>query len=379
MSESNDFRESFTISCYDSHAQSYDLYQFAVVPGYRDMLDLVASACKRRLPEKARILDLGCGTGNASLAILQQLPSARIFLLDGSPEMVEIAARKLEQAHPGAILGSRVADLCWDGWQQGIEAESFNAIVSTLVLEHLPFPAYRAAIAGCQRLLLPGGWLLAAEGYSDEGSDAQEWFYSLMEERRRMVEPQVSDYIARLREVKETHYYCSREQKAAWWQEAGFEAVCVLWQYLCIALMAGRKQSEGVCAGSSPVVSRTFTTKGTKRTKTAFSYHTRSAQRTHSKQTSIATENIEETAKILSAKYLFREQSQQLPGDNGDRTKTAQPGPIAPNRIGAGFAKLAKGAGLKILSRRSSRVRIPYPASENIDFAYITFREYFFG
>ena len=26
------------------------------------------------------------------------------------------------------------------------------------------------------------------------------------------------------------------------------------------------------------------------------------------------------------------------------------------------FAKLAKGAGLKILSRRSSRVRIPYPA-----------------
>jgi hypothetical protein len=28
----------------------------------------------------------------------------------------------------------------------------------------------------------------------------------------------------------------------------------------------------------------------------------------------------------------------------------------------AGFAKLAKGAGLKILSRRSSRVRIPYPA-----------------
>lgn len=266
-----------TVSCYDSHAQSYDLYQFAVVPGYRDMLDLVASACKRRLPEKARILDLGCGTGNASLAILRQLPSARIFLLDGSPEMVEIAAEKLERAHPGAILGSRVADLCWDGWQQGIEAESFNAIVSTLVLEHLPFPAYRAAIAGCQRLLLPGGWLLAAEGYSDEGSDTQEWFYSLMEERRRMVEPQISDYIARLREEKETHYYCSREQKAAWWREAGFEAVSVFWQYLCIALMAGRKQSEGVCSGSSPVISRTFTTKSTKRTNNPQRQHFRAA------------------------------------------------------------------------------------------------------
>lgn len=36
----------------------------------------------------------------------------------------------------------------------------------------------------------------------------------------------------------------------------------------------------------------------------------------------------------------------------------------------AGFAKLAKGAGLKIPSRRSSRVRIPYPASEHIDFDF---------
>ena len=35
----------------------------------------------------------------------------------------------------------------------------------------------------------------------------------------------------------------------------------------------------------------------------------------------------------------------------------------------AGVAKLAKGAGLKILSRRSSRVRIPYPA---LNFLYDT-------
>ena len=86
----------------------------------------------------------------------------------------------------------------------------------------------------------------------------------------------------------------------------------------------------------------------------------------------INTENGEEPAKILSAKYLFREQSQQLPGDNGGRKEKAQPGPIAQNRIGAGFAKLAKGAGLKILSRRSSRVRIPYPASKHIDFSVLT-------
>ena len=188
-----------TVSCYDSHAQAYDLYQSAVVPGYRDMLDLAACACRRYLPEKARILDLGCGTGNASLAILQQLPSARIFLLDGSPRMVQLAAEKLEQARPGSILGRRVADLSREGWQQGLaEEEGFDAIVSTLVLEHLPFSAYRAAIAGCLCLLRPGGWLLAAEGYSHEGSDMQEWFYQEMERRRQSLDPALSDFVARL-------------------------------------------------------------------------------------------------------------------------------------------------------------------------------------
>jgi len=230
-----------TVSCYDSHARDYDLYQFAVVPGYRDMLDLVASACRRHLPDDARILDLGCGTGNASLAILQQLPSAHIFLLDGSPRMVEIAACKLEQAHPGSISGRRVADLSGEGWQKGLAEEGgFDAIVSTLVLEHLPFSAYRAAIAGCLSLLLPGGWLFAAEGYSHEGSDMQEWFYSLMEERRQAVEPQISEFVARLRE-EETHYYTGMDQKEQWWREAGYEGVAVLWQYLCIALMAGKR------------------------------------------------------------------------------------------------------------------------------------------
>ncbi len=115
-----------------------------------------------------------------------------------------------------------------------------DAIVSTLVLEHLPFPVYRAAIAGCIQLLRPGGWIFSAEGYRDDESDMQEWFYSLMEERRHSLDAQISDFISRLREEKETHYYASRAEKADWWREAGLEQVGVLWQYLCISLMAGR-------------------------------------------------------------------------------------------------------------------------------------------
>ncbi|MCX6678135.1 MAG: class I SAM-dependent methyltransferase [Methanothrix sp.] len=232
--------EDSTVSCYDRHAQAYDLYQFAVVPGYQEMLDLVAEACRRYLPQEAKLIDLGCGTGNAALAVLQKIPSARIYLLDGSERMMKVAAEKITSAHPDAALGSRVADLA-GSWEAGLVGGGYDAIISTLVLEHLPFDRYQAAIAKCYRLLKPGGWLLAAEGYSEEGSDMQEWFFEKMEERRKAIDPELSDFVARLRDGWETHYYCRKAEKEEWWRDAGFVQVNVLWQYLCIALMAGRK------------------------------------------------------------------------------------------------------------------------------------------
>ena len=236
----------YTVSCYDKHARDYDLYQSAVVPGYLDMLDLVAEACKRYLPQDAKIIDLGCGTGNAALALLRKMPLARIYLIDGSERMVKVAAEKISCAHPGAILGCKVADLAGSDWDEGINGqglvdEGYGGVISTLVLEHLPFDRYQAAIAKCYRQLMPGGWLLAAEGYAEEGSDMQEWFFEEMEERRKAVDPELSDFVARLRDEKETHYYAGKAEKEEWRRKAGFKQVNVLWQYLCIAVMAGRK------------------------------------------------------------------------------------------------------------------------------------------
>jgi tRNA (cmo5U34)-methyltransferase len=239
-------KDNSTVSCYDRHARDYDLYQSAVVPGYQEMLDLVAEACRRYLPQDAKLIDLGCGTGNAALAVLQKMPSARVYLIDGSGRMVKVASEKISRAHKGAILGCKVADLASCDWDEGIDgqglvSEGYDAIISTLVLEHLHFDRYQAAIAKCYRRLAPGGWLLAAEGYTEAGSDMQEWFFEEMEQRRRTVDPELSDFVARLRGEKETHYYTGKDEKEEWWRQAGFVQVNVLWQYLCIALMAGRK------------------------------------------------------------------------------------------------------------------------------------------
>ncbi|HEX7444754.1 MAG TPA: class I SAM-dependent methyltransferase, partial [Methanothrix sp.] len=176
MTIMNAMSEDNTVSCYDAHAQAYDLYQSRVVPGYTEMIELTAEAVHRYLPQEPRIIDLGCGTGNASMAILKRIP-AKVFLIDGSERMLRMAVEKISCKYPGAIMGSMVADLSGDDWFEGLGDEKFDAIVSTLVLEHLPFDRYKAALEKCARLLRPGGWLLAAEGYSEKGCDMQEWFF----------------------------------------------------------------------------------------------------------------------------------------------------------------------------------------------------------
>jgi ubiquinone/menaquinone biosynthesis C-methylase UbiE len=233
-----------TVSCYDSHSHKYDMYQKAVVPQYQAMLEMVAITCHRYLGEKrekSRILDLGCGTGNASMTILEKIPG-QIFLVDGSEKMIDIASEKISSKFTYAVAGKKVADLSSSDWDVDLGSPEYDAIVSTLVLEHLPFDRYRAVLDKCYRLLAPGGWLIAVEGYEEEeGSDMQSWFNQQMENNRRVLDPSMASFVALLREQKEIHYYTGKRQKEDWWKQAGFEKVVVLWQYLCIALMAGRK------------------------------------------------------------------------------------------------------------------------------------------
>jgi SAM-dependent methyltransferase len=229
-----------TVSCYEDHAEAYDRFQEAVVPGYREMLELVGDASRRYLQPNCRIIDLGCGTGNASLAVLEKLP-AKIFLIDGSQKMVAAAERKIGKTAVGVVLGRKVANISEEGWSAGLEAGTFDAIISTLVLEHLPFDRYRCAIRESYQLLKPGGWLIAVEGYDEPDSDMLVWFSEEMVARSRKLDWKFSESIVRLRDEKEIHYYCSKAEKQEWWREAGFYHINVLWQYLCIALMVGRK------------------------------------------------------------------------------------------------------------------------------------------
>ncbi len=105
-----------------------------------------------------KLLDVGCGTG--SLAIVAKAkagPDGEVHGIDASPEMIEVARRKADNA--GADVRFQV------GLIEDIPFpdDQFDLALSTFMLHHLPDDLKRKGFAEIYRVLKPGGHLLTVD------------------------------------------------------------------------------------------------------------------------------------------------------------------------------------------------------------------------
>jgi SAM-dependent methyltransferase len=96
-------------------------------------------------------LELGCGTGALTQAVLLHANPASVVACDPSPQMVSFARRSL--AHPTITFEVGGAD------DLPRRADGFDAVVSGLVLNFMPTPA--EAVRWMSSRLRPGGMLAA--------------------------------------------------------------------------------------------------------------------------------------------------------------------------------------------------------------------------
>jgi tRNA (cmo5U34)-methyltransferase len=118
-------------------------------------LDLVASAAARVTPNATRLLDVGCGAGNYTLRLLQELPGLHVTLVDLSEPMLERARERVAQA--GA---ADVTTLQADINELHLPTEAFDVVLASAVLHHLrDNAAWEAVFAKLCGSLAPGGSL----------------------------------------------------------------------------------------------------------------------------------------------------------------------------------------------------------------------------
>jgi SAM-dependent methyltransferase len=110
-----------------------------------------------QLEPEARIFDLGGGSGVLWLENEHRLPAGwRIIFGDLSPGMVAEARQRL------AHLQDRFSFLVADAAALPAAGDQFDAAIALGLFDHLPHR--RQALAGCWRVLKPGGRLYASAG-----------------------------------------------------------------------------------------------------------------------------------------------------------------------------------------------------------------------
>ncbi len=111
-----------------------------------------------KIPEGARVLEIGCGTGELASMVLTRASQVEGF--DVSPKMVEAARRRIQEESLSGRF--RVSLMGVDG-MDGLAEASFDAVVSTLVLSELSPDERRFALGEAHRVLEPGGLVVIAD------------------------------------------------------------------------------------------------------------------------------------------------------------------------------------------------------------------------
>ena len=128
----------------------YDFIQKYIVRDVRYKALLIAQA---KLQPGHHVLDLGCGTGTLAIMAKQAQPSAELVGLDADPDMLKVAKYK------SALLKAPVRFDVGFADQFPYPDETFDRVLSSIMIHHLKTPAKWQAAREVYRVLKPGGQL----------------------------------------------------------------------------------------------------------------------------------------------------------------------------------------------------------------------------
>ena len=116
------------------------------------------TATMARLQPGDAVLDVGCGTGTLALEVARRVGSAgRVAGIDPGTEQIARARAKATRRHLPIEFQVGVIE------QLPFPDATFDVVLSTLMIHHVPAPIKRQGLAEIARVLKPGGRLVMAD------------------------------------------------------------------------------------------------------------------------------------------------------------------------------------------------------------------------
>lgn len=141
----------------EDDSQFFIQFGDAITPSRREHETMLAALVPAGQGEEFFAVDLACGAGRLSAALLERFPRCRVLSLDGSPRMLEEARRNLARFGDRADFGQ--FDLFDRAWLTRLPGPA-RCVVSSLAIHHLDGPAKRHLFRDLCERIEPGGALL---------------------------------------------------------------------------------------------------------------------------------------------------------------------------------------------------------------------------
>ena len=200
-------------------------------------MNLVSEAAAACTPKATHLLDIGCGAGNYTLALLERLPGLHVTLVDLSRPMLDRAVERI-QPHTSGRVDTIQADIR----ELDLDRDRFDVVVAAAVLHHLRDNSdWQNVFRKLHDAIRSGGSL---------------WIFDLVENAHPAVQQilwrRYGEYLAALKdESYRDHVFAYIEQEDTprplsyqldLLQEVGFSQVEVLHKNLCFAAFGAVKQ-----------------------------------------------------------------------------------------------------------------------------------------
>lgn len=240
----------------EESSQDFIDYGKYFVPDREIQIDCICEVIPQPF-KPAYILDLCCGAGLLTRALLDKFPECHVYGLDGSPTMIAQAEREL--AAYGERFKTRQFDLAATDWCEF--PFPVHAVVSSLAIHHLDGTEKQVLFKDIASLLMPGGSFIIADltepmDQFGKGLAAKIWDETV---RKRSLDLDGDlkgyDYFC---ELGWNHYAQSEPDpdsidkpsslfdQLKWLDEAGFVDVDVFWMKAGHAIFGGRKPNPEV-------------------------------------------------------------------------------------------------------------------------------------
>ena len=220
----------------------------AAIPLAQEQIGVMMSILKTRRQPVQNFLDLGCGDGILSAAILGEYPSRRGVLVDFSEPMLDQAREQLKEYE--SQLSFENLDYGDPAWINKVRPHApFDAVVSGYSIHHQPDGRKHSLYREIFSLLEPGTWFVNIEHVSSAAETNINLFEDHYVQARHAIEQRnggmrSSEDLAREyknRPDKAANILAPVELQCDWLREIGYEEVDCYFRIYELAVFAGRK------------------------------------------------------------------------------------------------------------------------------------------